>query len=976
MLLRLFLFWNFLQARPLQLLITFGLSPLRGCCGLRLPCRLSFWTVGVPLSYSDSAAPAARLVRLFQSALEVQPAREGDARQGLESVLADNVPLTSLWEVCSSWRWAAKQHINVFESGAGLSFYKEAALGGGRRCTVITDSAVVVGSHRKGRSSARLLRASLKRVSATQIAGGLYASLVEPRRRSDTRRATARSCGHFGVACKASPDWSSVSSAVSAVFPDLEPTGFVLPSSLSWLSTRLLVFLVKAPPHAWPLDFSFCGFAPGRFFPGTAMTFTALTVAYARFLLAVRCRSLDEVLAEKPFDTEGLVELLDREETFNKEPSSHHVAMPPIVLMAILSTCLAWGWTREAGIFALAWGALLRISEATLARRGNLIFPADALFMQTFVLVLVRIDQPKTRGRAAKHQSAKLEPSDLVAVAALAFLQLPKSSRLWPFSNQTLRRRLDCILDRLGIPKSGQQGRSLDLGSLRPGGATHLLQLTEDSELVRRRGRWASHKVMEIYLQEVSSSTFIMDLSETAREKVLHLAHLFPGILAQDAAASGGWHTDKLRRWKKGRMLQQAVAGTRTNFGGGRKEGHVMAYDFVGQALWLHGGEGMSDFWRYDLESSTWTQQVLAIEPASTNGGHAMVFDDQKHVLWLYGGKGSLSNGEKLWKFDIANMTWSEQTHALNKPVGRKNHAMVYDSHEQMLWVFGGRMSNGSASLVASLSCAAAIVIMVLAWKVRKTWINGRVAPETDGQYSLTDPMDFIRYLREADVRLVRLSYLLELQQKRLPWPRRQEAESILLESGETALVAESELRRLSHPTGRRFFTASGKLIHFGSVSHCWESMEHPDPWKFQLDQTMSRFRHMEGDRSQVWLFIDFMSLFQYPRSEAQNQSFLKALQGMHVLYAHELVKAGSLRGAKANSTLELVLTFNCSDQSLRSKELRPCQVEVLEELTPTDVQSAQKDCPVAVYNAANLRVEEVPAAALKLNEVPYAQRG
>ena len=265
---------------------------------------------------------------------------------------------------------------------------------------------------------------------------------------------------------------------------------------------------------------------------------------------------------------------------------------------------------------------------------------------------------------------------------------------------------------------------------------------------------------------------------------------------------------------------------------------------------------------------------------------------------------------------------------------------------------------------------------MVLAWKVRKTWINGRVAPETDGQYSLTDPMDFIRYLREADVRLVRLSYLLELQQKRLPWPRRQEAESILLESGETALVAESELRRLSHPTGRRFFTASGKLIHFGSVSHCWESMEHPDPWKFQLDQTMSRFRHMEGDRSQVWLFIDFMSLFQYPRSEAQNQSFLKALQGMHVLYAHELVKAGSLRGAKANSTLELVLTFNCSDQSLRSKELRPCQVEVLEELTPTDVQSAQKDCPVAVYNAANLRVEEVPAAALKLNEVPYAQRG
>ena len=37
-----------------------------------------------------------------------------------------------------------------------------------------------------------------------------------------------------------------------------------------------------------------------------------------------------------------------------------------------------------------------------------------------------------------------------------------------------------------------------------------MLQATEDSELVRRRGRWASHKVMEIYLQEVASSTFVL----------------------------------------------------------------------------------------------------------------------------------------------------------------------------------------------------------------------------------------------------------------------------------------------------------------------------------------------------------------------------------------------------------------------------------------------------------------------------------
>ena len=135
--------------------------------------------------------------------------------------------------------------------------------------------------------------------------------------------------------------------------------------------------------------------------------------------------------------------------------------------------------------------------------------------------VLVRIHEPKTRGRAARHQSAKLEPADLVQLCSLAFEHQPRSSRIWPMSAQTLRRRLYLVLDRLGMPRSGGRERPLDLGSLRPGGATYLLQQTEDSELVRRRGRWISHKIMEIYLQEVSASTFVADLDPACRDKVL-----------------------------------------------------------------------------------------------------------------------------------------------------------------------------------------------------------------------------------------------------------------------------------------------------------------------------------------------------------------------------------------------------------------------------------------------------------------------
>ena len=310
---------------------------------------------------------------------------------------------------------------------------------------------------------------------------------------------------------------------------------------------------------------------------GTSSRRVVLVRAFAQWLRETSGCILDQVLEARPFDTERFVDWLilygqelygsgrpywHFSETINaltarkpvlrracqgawdlaftwlsEEPSTHHVALPAILLLAILAPCLAWGWVTEGALFALSWGALLRVSEATAATRRHLVFPEDALFMQTYVLIT--IDQPKTRGRAAKHQSSKLEQADLVELVSLAFSKYSKSARLWPFSNQTLRRRLDYVLERLGIPKSTERHRSVDLGSFRPGGATFLLQATEDSELVRRRGRWASHKVMEIYLQEVASSTFVADLPPAARSKTLELARLFPSML------------DQAKRWRQ-----------------------------------------------------------------------------------------------------------------------------------------------------------------------------------------------------------------------------------------------------------------------------------------------------------------------------------------------------------------------------------------------------------------------------------------
>ena len=72
-----------------------------------------------------------------------------------------------------------------------------------------------------------------------------------------------------------------------------------------------------------------------------------------------------------------------------------------------------------------------------------------------------------------------------------------------------------------------------DLGSFRPGGATFYLHMFEDTEFVRRRGRWMSVRSMEIYLQEVATATFQQHLTPAAKSKIERLCLHFPRILVQ-----------------------------------------------------------------------------------------------------------------------------------------------------------------------------------------------------------------------------------------------------------------------------------------------------------------------------------------------------------------------------------------------------------------------------------------------------------
>ena len=122
------------------------------------------------------------------------------------------------------------------------------------------------------------------------------------------------------------------------------------------------------------------------------------------------------------------------------------------------------------------------------------------------------------------------------------------------------------------------------------------------------------------------------------------------------------------------------------------------------------------------------------------------------------------------------------------------------------------------------------------------------------------------------------------------------------------------------------------------SLSHCWESREHCDPYGYQVAKLAKALTGKE------WLFIDYVSLYQFQRlSQKQNVSFGRAMQHMHVLYCHE--KSSTIR---------------------------------IESLTPkADIAEAElkQECVMMYHHPTGL-VKPVPVSDLVKNDTPYSERG
>lgn len=214
------------------------------------------------------------------------------------------------------------------------------------------------------------------------------------------------------------------------------------------------------------------------------------------------------------------------------EPHRHFPAMPLTIMISLVTVALMWGWPVEAALISTMWVGILRVGEVLDAVRADLILPEDSAPGVNYLIL--RIREPKTRGRGARHQSARIEPKDTVALVSAVFREFSPGEKLWRHSASTLRRRFNQLLLAVGLPLNDESGRKVfELGSLRPGGATHMLTLTEDASLVQRRGRWASMQVMNIYLQEVAVATCLPSLKSEVRSRIEKLCEIYPQVLAQ-----------------------------------------------------------------------------------------------------------------------------------------------------------------------------------------------------------------------------------------------------------------------------------------------------------------------------------------------------------------------------------------------------------------------------------------------------------
>jgi len=147
------------------------------CCGGHAHVRIQGAYTKPSATYTDGVA--LHIAEAFRRALRLLSASQclEPNTVGHESVLANDVMVTSKWTLVREWFWKKPGHINVLETSAAVSNLVSLSL---RRSSVrfchLVDSAVARGALTKGRSPSRALQPLVRKAGAICVCGDLYPS--------------------------------------------------------------------------------------------------------------------------------------------------------------------------------------------------------------------------------------------------------------------------------------------------------------------------------------------------------------------------------------------------------------------------------------------------------------------------------------------------------------------------------------------------------------------------------------------------------------------------------------------------------------------------------------------------------------------------------------------------------------------------------------------------------------------------------
>lgn len=123
----------------------------------------------------------------------------------------------------------------------------------------------------------------------------------------------------------------------------------------------------------------------------------------------------------------------------------------------------------------------------------------------------------------------------------------------------------------------------------------------------------------------------------------------------------------------------------------------TIAYDADAGDLYVFGGQDnqtLNDLWRFSLAQKTWSLVEPGDRTPLARLGHTLLFDAKRRRLVMFGGQGRGFFSD-VWAFDIATKKWSQLAFDEAGPKRRYGHSAVLDPVEDRMIISHGFTDSG-----------------------------------------------------------------------------------------------------------------------------------------------------------------------------------------------------------------------------------------------------------------------------------------